>query len=248
MNDMQYFAQLQDVMIRSGQLVMQYFHGNYDVFEKEHSSLVTTVDFENEKFLKSELVKIMPEAGFLAEESGVSGAESDYIWVIDALDGTRNFAKGIPHFCIMIALTYKNEPIVAAIYQPMTQELYYAEKGKGLWLNGITRIEFADRQIDSKGVIVICSDVDFQIMKLKLKENKIQISRRYFGSAGIDAIYLAAGNVDCIIFRNIAWWDVAAGMLLIEEAGSLIFHYEKSIENSVYGTLKAGNKLFFHDC
>jgi myo-inositol-1(or 4)-monophosphatase len=82
---------------------------------------------------------------------------------------------------------------------------------------------------------------------LKFKKNKIQISRRYFGSAGIDAVYLAVGSVDLVIFRNIAWWDVAAGMLLILEAGGLICQYEKSDIKHGYGTLKAGNKLFYHD-
>ena len=247
MNQLQYFDQLQDVMMRSGQLVMQQFRGNYEIFEKQGYSLVTSVDLENEKFLKLELAKIVPGAGFLAEESGISQSASDLVWVIDPIDGTRNFVKGIPHFCIMVALTYKDEPIVAAIYQPATKEFYYAEKGKGLWLQG-KRIQSIDRSMVIKSAIVVCSSADFSQIKLKLKENKIQVSRRYFGSAGIDAIYLAVGNIDFVIFRDIAWWDVAAGMLLIQEAGGLICHYEKSAIKNKYGTLKAGNKLFFDDC
>ncbi len=234
-------------MIRSGQLIMQKFRGNYEIFEKQSSSLVTSVDIENEKFLKLELAKIVPDAGFLAEESGVSGEASDLMWVIDPIDGTRNFVKGIPHFCIMVALTYKDEPIVSAIYQPVTKEFYYAERGKGLWLQG-KRIQCIDRLISEKSAIVVCSGVDFNQIKLKLKENKTQVSRRYFGSAGIDAIYLAIGSIDFVIFRDIAWWDVAAGMLLIQESGGLICHYEKSTMKNKYGTLKAGNKLFFDDC
>ncbi len=247
MNNLQYFDQLQDVMVRSGQFVMQHFRNDYTVFEKHGSSLVTSVDIENEKFLKLELAKIVPAAGFLAEESGESGVLSDFVWVIDPIDGTRNFIKGIPHFCIMVALTYKDEPIVAAVYQPVTQELYYAEKGKGLWLNG-NRIQFVDRLIATKSVIVVCPDADYRHIKLKLKEKNIQISKRYFGSAGMDAVYLAVGNIDLVMFNNIAWWDIAAGMLLIQEAGGLICHYEKSAENTVYGTLHAGNSLFFDDC
>ena len=246
MNQLRYFDQLQDVMIRSGQLVMQKFRGDYKVFEKDGGSIVTAVDIENEIFLKQELAKIVPDAGFCAEESGLSGEKSDLMWVIDPIDGTRNFVKGIPHFCIMVALTFRDKPIVAAIYQPITKELYYAEKGKGLWLHG-TRIKFADRSIKHNAAIVACSQVDAQSIKLKLKENNIQISRRYFGSAGIDALYLAVGSIDLIIFRNIAWWDVAAGMLLILEAGGLICQYEKSDTKYGCGTLKAGNRLFFTD-
>jgi len=232
-------------MARSGDLVMQWFRGDYTVFEKQ-GSFVTTVDFENELFLKSELIKIVPEAGFLAEESGISGVVSDFMWVIDPLDGTRNFIKGIPHFCIMIALTYKDEPIVAAIYNPITKELYYAEKGKGLWLDG-KQIQFINRLIETKSAIVVCSDIDVKFVRLKIKENKIQISRRYFGSAGIDAIYLATGSIDFVIFRDIAWWDVVAGMLLMQEAGKLVCNYEKTAQKNNYGTLKAGNSIFFND-
>ncbi|MBV8661096.1 MAG: inositol monophosphatase [Candidatus Dependentiae bacterium] len=245
MNDMQYFDQLQDVMIRSGQLVMQGFCNDFTIFEKQGNSLFTSIDLENEQFLKQEFSKIFPQAGFCAEESGLSGERSDWIWVIDPIDGTKNFIKGIPHFCIMVALTYKDDPMVAAIYQPITKELYYAEKGKGLWLNGIHRIEFADRLMQEKAALVVCDEADLQQVSLQLKENKIQVSRRHFGSAGIDAIYLAIGNIDFVIFRNIAWWDVAAGMLLIHEAGGLVCHYEKSHEKTGFGTLKAGNKLFF---
>jgi myo-inositol-1(or 4)-monophosphatase len=246
MNNLQYFDQLQDLMIRSGQLVMQHFHGDYTVFEKNGSSIVTSIDIENEKFLKSELAKIVPHASFLAEESGVSEVTSDWMWVIDPIDGTRNFVKGIPHFCIMVALTYKDESIVAAIYQPVTKELYYAEKGKGLWLQG-KRISCVDCLIKSKSALAVCSEIDLRSVKLKLKENNIQISRRYFGSAGIDAIYLAVGNIDLVIFSSIALWDVAAGMLLIQEAGGLICQYEKSSVKHNYGTLKAGNAVFFED-
>ncbi len=246
MKNLHYFDQLQDVMIRSGQLVMQSFRGDYTIFEKQGSSLVTSVDLENEKFLKLELAKIVPAAGFLAEESGLSGAMSDLMWVIDPIDGTKNFIKGIPHFCIMVALTYKGEPIVAAIYHPVTNEFYYAEKGKGLWLQG-SQIYFVDRLIATKSAMVVCSDGDYRRIKLKLKENNVQVSRRYFGSAGMDAIYLVGGNIDLMIFTNIAWWDVAAGMLLIQEAGGLVYHYEKSAEKKDYGTLHAGNSLLFDD-
>ncbi len=246
MNNLQYFDQLQDVMIRSGQLVMQQFRGSYEIFEKG-SSLVTSVDFENELFLKSELAKVVPNAGFLAEESGVSGEVSDFMWVIDPIDGTRNFVKGIAHFCIMVVLTYKDEPLVTAIYLPASKELYYAEKGKGLWLQG-NRIRYTDRLMATKSAIAVCSRADFNQIKLKSKENNIQVSKRYFGSAGIDAIYLAIGNIDFVMFEDIAWWDVAAGMLCIQEAGELIFHYEKSDTKNNYGSLKAGNKVFFDDC
>jgi len=245
MNELQYFDQLRDVMMRSGQLIMQYFRSDFEIFEKQGGSLVTTADLENEQFLKQELTKIVSHAGFLAEESGLSNKSSDYLWVIDPLDGTRNFVKGIPHFCIIVALTYQDEPIVATIYHPVTQEFYYAEKGKGLWYQG-KRVQFIDQLRENKAAIAVCGDADWQQAKLKAKEENIQISRRYFGSAGIDAMYLVEGNIDFVVFRNIAWWDIAAGILLIREAGGLHWYYEKSQVKASYGTLKAGNQLFFN--
>ena len=245
MQDMQYFEQLKDVMFRSGHLVMQNFRGDYKIFEKYGDSIVTTVDLENELFLKLELAKIVPDAGFIAEESRFDTQASDFMWVIDPLDGTKNFIKGIPHFCIMVALTYKNEPIVAAIYQPVTQEFYYAEKDKGLWLQGKHRISFSERSNIGHVAMIVCSENDAQNIKKNFEQNKIQISQRYFGSAGIDAIYLAVGNIDLIILRDVAWWDVAAGILLIQEAGGLAYKYQASDVKSGYGTLKAGNELFF---
>ena len=244
MHTLQYFDQLHDVMIRSGRLVMHYFKTDIVIYKKNGGSIVTAVDYENEQFLKSELAKIMPQAGFCAEESGISGAISDWMWVIDPIDGTKNFVKGIPHFCIMVALAYKNNPVVSAIYVPALGDFYYAEQGKGAWYNGV-RIKFTDRSIKGDVALVDCSAESMRTIRLKLKENNIQISRRYFGSAGIDAIYLATGSIDFIGFDDIAWWDVAAGMLLVDESGGLVCQYQQSVKKIGYGSLKAGNILFF---
>ncbi|MBP6870192.1 inositol monophosphatase [Candidatus Babeliales bacterium] len=242
--ELQYFEQIHDVMIRSGQLVMQRFGTDFEIFEKDGGSIVTSVDFENEQFLKLELAKIAPQASFFAEESGRSGQKSDFVWVIDAVDGTRNFIKGIPLFCIMIALTYKDEPVMSAIYQPVTKQLYYAEKGKGVWLQG-KQIRFVDTLIQTKTGIVTCAQDDYPQIKLKFKEKNIQVSRRYFGSAGIDALFLVSGNIDFLIFRNANWWDVVPGMLMITEMEGLAYSYEKSSIKEYCGTFQAGNKLFF---
>ncbi len=244
MHNLKYYFQLQDIMMRSGRLVMNYFKADYAIFEKAKYSIVTAVDVENEAFLKKELALIMPQAGFCAEESGYDHNDSEWVWVIDPLDGTKNFVKGIPHFCIMVALTYKNETMVSAIYVPDLQEFYYAEKNHGAFCNGKV-IEFKNRSIKGGFAFVDCSLDQVRDIRLKLKEKEIQISRRYFGSAGIDAIYVATGSIDLIVFQDIAWWDVAAGMLLIQESGGLVCDYRKSEEKIGYGALKAGNKLFF---
>lgn len=248
MAQLHYFDQIHPVMVESGRRVMQYFKSDISVFEKnKDTSLVSNVDLENEQFLKLKLAEIMPQAGFFAEESGIEQV-SDWMWVIDAIDGTRNFIKGLPHFCIMIALTYKNEPMMSAIYQPVTQELYYAEKGKGLWLQGVERIVFLDRlQVTKTGIIVCSQDQDYKQARLQLKLRNLQASRRYFGCAGLDAIYLIQGNIDLMILKNIDWWDVAAGMLCIAEAGGLQYQYHRLFKNQFKGDFYAGNSIFFED-
>jgi len=242
--NLQYIDQIHEIMMRSGQLVMQSFKGSFEIFEKKDGSLATSVDRDNELFLKRELARVVPQAGFVGEEYGSFDHQADYTWVIDPLDGTKNFIKGIPHFCIMISLTYKNEPIVGAIYLPVTGELYYAEKNKGLWL-GDTQIKFIDQLHENKSAIVICSDEQMRKLKPHLHGKNVHVSKRYFGSAGIDAIYVATGSIDFVMFDNVGWWDVAAGMLLILEAGGLICQYNRSDKKWGYGTLKAGNKVFF---
>lgn len=246
---MQYFDQIEDVMVRSGQLVMHYFRQDVDIYCKADGSLATNVDIENEIFLQQELLRIMPDAGILAEESGVQNEDREYMWVIDPLDGTKNFIQGIPHFCICIALTFRGEPIVAAIYNPVTKDLYYAEKGLGTWLNGKHTIVIKDQNFENTGVLVVVEDHQLEHIKLQQELeigcNKLQISNRYFGCAGLDSVYIAAGYLNFIVFKNIAWWDVAAGMLLIEQAGGIVDWQVKSCDKSKRGRFIAGHPSIF---
>lgn len=246
---MQYFDQIRDIVVESGQLVMHYFQKDIQIFCKPDGSLVTNVDIENEKFLHDKLLEIIPHAGVLGEESGCQSEELEYMWVIDPLDGTKNFIKGIPHFCISIALTFRGQPIVAAIYNPNNKQFYYAEKNFGTWINGIKKFIIQEQDFENKGIIVVVDEVQFQQIKSEqtyygLFEH-LHVSNRYFGSAGLDAAYGAAGHIDFILFEDIAWWDVAAGMLLIEEAGGYV-SWEKNLgTKDCKGVFKAGHPLIY---
>ena len=218
---MDYFEPLQQLMRDSGALIMQHFRKEVVVESKSDGSIVTRVDKNNDLFLREGLSRIMPKAEFLTEELGSDEITSDYVWVVDPLDGTKNFVRGLPHFSISIALTYKNEPIVAAIYHPVEQNLYYAEKGKGSWLNGEKQLIMQKKRSftkDSLFFVDIISAVNI-IEKRPDLFNKSNVSVRYFGSAALDAAYVAAGYVDCIFYNQLHWWDVAAGILLVKEAG-----------------------------
>ena len=242
---MQYFDQLQDVMVRSGQLVMQYFRQEIQVSCKQDGSLVTNVDIENEKFLLRELAIIVPEAGFIAEESGRKNEQFDFMWVIDPLDGTKNFIKGIPYFCICVTLTLHGKPIVAAIYNPATKDLYYAEKGCGSWINGAQKLKMQENDFENKGVVVVVDENRLQRMKLQQEAQsllrRVHISNRNFGSSGLQTAYIAAGYIDGMVFEDAPWWDVAAGMLLIQESGGFVSWQANSVDRMTKGTFVAGH-------
>jgi len=244
---MQYFDQLQDVMTKSGQLVMQYFRQELQVSCKQDGSLVTNVDIENEKFLRQELAIIKPDAGFIAEESGCKDDQCDYVWVIDPLDGTRNFVKGIPHFCIILALTFHEEPIVAAIYNPITKDFYYAEKDHGAWLNRKKMMQ--SHIIENHGLVLVGDECKMTEIRSYIKNHQLfenmTISYRLCGSTGLDTAYVAAKSIDLIICNEKSWWDIAAGLLLIQEAGGIIHLVKNKGSRDKVKSFVAGNPLIF---
>lgn len=203
----------------SGAIVLSYFNTALEKHNKVDGSYATDADVASEQYLLKALAKIMPEAGFYAEESGVSNP-SKYMWVIDPLDGTTNFAQGIPYFCVSVALTCDDERVLGVIFQPCTGELFSAVKGLGATLNGKT-IRVSNQQDFSKAVIG-CSlmhtvNERFYNMITEL-EPKIY-SVRIMGASALDMAYCAAGRFEGVFFGELCWWDIAAGSLIIEEAG-----------------------------
>lgn len=242
---MKYFEKINQVMRASGDLVFTYFQQGVASEHKADGSIVTVADVENEQFLKKELAKIVPSAGFYAEESGQENIDQDYVWVIDPIDGTRNFARGISHFCISVALTYKGDPVVAAVYHPALQNLYYAESGQGAWLNGTKQLRISDQQYQHGALVVIDDMRAKQIDLLKGAENVFgqkHVSVRFLGSAALDAAYVAAGSIDLLMYEGLGWWDAAAGVLLVEEAGGVVTQFDRSLVRADYTSFLAGEK------
>ncbi|BDC34696.1 inositol monophosphatase [Candidatus Dependentiae bacterium Noda2021] len=188
--------------------------------------MVTQADLESEEYLKLELGKLVPEAAFWAEESGKSG-DAEYHWVIDPLDGTTNFARGLPYFCISVALTKNNKPILGAIYQPVTEELFIAAQGLGAFCNGVRLDITALNSIHASVPVVIglpFAYVDYYqtvVQKFKKMTRKHCVVRSS-GAAALDSAYAAAGSIDIVFFEKLGWWDIAAGVILITEAGGII--------------------------
>jgi len=214
----------------AGEILLEYFQTNIKINFKDGNkkNLVTEVDTLAEKYIISEIKKKFPDHCFLAEEGGDCGIKpSDYKWVIDPIDGTTNYAHGYNFYAVSIALMYKNEILVGVIYAPMLKELFHAGKGMGAFLNEKPLHVSAAREIETSllttGFNINELGRNFPIFKHILP--KAQGIRRA-GSAALDMAYIAAGRLDGYWEYAIYPWDIAAGVLLVEEAGGKITDLE----------------------
>lgn len=195
------------------------------VSKKGPADFVSAADLKAEEILVEELSRVRPGYGFLAEERGaVEGTDKSHRWIIDPLDGTTNFLHAIPHFCISVALEREGELVAGVIYNPAANEIFWAEKGKGAFLNNEKRLRVAARRrLDET---ILATGVPFlgkQGHGLFLKEMHQLTQRvagiRRFGSAALDLAYVAAGRFDGYWERDLSPWDIAAGALIVVEAG-----------------------------
>lgn len=199
---------------------------NLQVSVKGPGDFVSNADRKAEKILIQELQKARPKYNFLVEESGeIPGEDPDYCWIIDPLDGTTNFLHGIPHFAISIALEKRGEIIAAVILDPIKNELFTAEKGRGAFFNK-RKLRVSGR--DKLNNCVVGTGIP--IAKDKAAETIAQITAvnphvaaiRSLGATVLDLAYVAAGRYDALWRNSFQTWDVAAGMLLIQEAGGKV--------------------------
>ena len=182
------------------------------VSKKGPYDFVTKTDKYVEKVLIEELSKIKKNYSFITEETGIiKNKDKENIWIIDPIDGTTNFLHGIPHFAICIALQYKNEIISGLIFDPIKDEIFFAEKDKGAFLNN-QRL-----RVSKKNSIDDCL---FSSNHEGVKFSNLNM--RYSGCAALDLAYVACGRLDGFFHNNINLWDVAAGEILVKEAGGIV--------------------------
>ena len=185
---------------------------NLQVSKKGPTDFVTNSDLKTEKIIIEELKKARPDYSILSEEIGVeNNKDNKNIWVIDPIDGTVNFMHGIPHFAISIALKSNNEIVSGLIFDPIKNELFYAEKNSGAFFNN-QRI-----RVSKKNKIDDCLFATGGKMK-----NELDLPYRKSGCAALDMAYVAAGRYDGFFQNELNLWDIAAGILLIKEAGGII--------------------------
>lgn len=197
------------------------------VSRKGPGDFVSAADKRSEEIIFEELRKARPDYCFMMEESGeVKGDNPDYCWIIDPLDGTTNFLHGLPHWCISIALEERGEVIAGAVFDPVKNELFRAEKGTGAFIrNKRLRVSGRDKletALVTTGAPKRAKDTVNQfIAEYEAMIDKVPGLRRY-GAAALDLAYVAAGRFDGFWERDLNPWDMAAGYLIVREAGGLI--------------------------
>lgn len=220
---------------------------NLQISRKGPADFVSTADSRTERILVEELTRARPGYGFLLEESGVvEGRDKTHRFIIDPIDGTSNFLHGIPQFAISIALEREGSLVSALVYNPVMDETFVAEKGHGAYLND-RRLRVAARKQLSD--ILVASGAPFmgkEGRKEFLAELDAIISStagmRRFGSASLDLAWTAAGRFDAFWERNLKAWDVAAGILLVREAGGVVTDMEGRDSMMDLGHILAGNE------
>lgn len=220
---------------------------NLQISRKGPADFVSTADSRTERILVDELTRARPGYGFLLEEAGViEGRDKTHRFIIDPIDGTSNFLHGIPQFAISIALEREGSLVSALIYNPVMDETFVAEKGHGAYLND-RRLRVAARKQLSD--ILVASGAPFmgkEGRKEFLAELDAIISStagmRRFGSASLDLAWTAAGRFDAFWERNLKAWDVAAGILLVREAGGVVTDMEGRDSMMDLGHILAGNE------
>ena len=209
------------------------------VSSKGPGDFVTASDKKVEKTLIDELKKARPNYSILSEEIGEIKNDESYKWVIDPIDGTSNFLHGIPHFAISIGLECKKEIICGIIYDPIKNEMFVAEKGNGSYLNN-QRIRVSSRK-KLKDCLLITggpkrnsSDRESSLKDYYNFSSNVDTPIRKLGSASLDMAYVAAGRCDGFWQRNLNYWDIAAGIVIVKEAGGFVTDFNgnnKYIEN-----------------
>jgi myo-inositol-1(or 4)-monophosphatase len=214
---------------------------------KGPGNFVTAADRRAEEIVREELAKARPDYGFLGEEGGArEGSDKSHRWIVDPLDGTTNFLHGIPHFAVSIALERNGAIVAGVVSNPANDELFVAERGKGAFLND-KRIRVAARQRLADAVVA-CGLPHFGRGDLALARHEIAAAQQHFaglrryGAATLDLAWVAAGRLDAYWERDLSPWDLAAGSILVREAGGFVSDLDGGDAIFTKGQIVAGNE------
>ena len=219
---------------------------NLQVSSKAPGDFVTSADKRTEKIIVEELLKAHPNYGIISEEAGyINKSNKNNRWIIDPIDGTMNFLNGIPQFAISVAYEEENEVKCGVIFNPVTNEMFSAEKGSGAYLNN-SRMRVSNKRKLSEALIVTGGPKQASKIKKKIFSEYINISTqvsnvRKFGCAALDMAYVACGRFDGYWQRELNYWDIAAGIIIVKEAGGFVNFFEQSEEDPIKKNILASN-------
>lgn len=225
----QAFNLLEPLLRQIGEeLKAMFFSTDFEVRFKDKNELVTNADKLSEKYILQTLKENFPEHRILSEEAGQAhNSDSPYLWVIDPIDGTTNFAYHNPFFAIAVSLFYENEVVLGMIYNPILDEMYWAKKGEGAWLNG-QKLQVNDNQDNQRIRFTYCHgntdkshDDAIKLYAYFKKHGGI----RQLGSSALELALVARGITDAFVVPGALRWDVAAGILLVREAGGRVLDF-----------------------
>jgi myo-inositol-1(or 4)-monophosphatase len=249
---------LLNVMIKAAQKASRRLKRDFGEVERLQVSLkgpanfVTAADRQTEEILREELELARPGYGFLGEEGGArEGNDKTHRWIVDPVDGTLNFLHGIPHFAISIGLEREGTIVAGLVYNPITDELFTAERGKGAFLND-RRMRVAARKRLADAVIACAlphpsrGDVELARSEHIAVQDNIAGMRR-FGAAALDLAWVAAGRLDAYWERSLSPWDMAAGIALVREAGGFVTDLNGGDDMLRTGGIVAGNEDIHRD-
>ncbi len=200
---------------------------NLQVSSKGPGDFVSAADIRAEEIIHEELSKACPKYGFVMEESGIKkGEDEDYNWIVDPLDGTTNFLHGIPHWAISIALEHKGEIISGLVYDPIKDDMFHADKNEGAYMRR-RRLRVSGRSDLTHSMIATGSprgraESKTQFIKEYEAVMNVTPGLRRFGAAALDLAYVAAGRYEGFWERDLKIWDIAAGIIIVKEAGGFI--------------------------
>ena len=237
----------------AGRVLAEKFGRAIQISNKGDIDLVTEADLASEQLIVERVRSHHPRHAVLAEEAGdvaaAGGAPSEYKWIVDPLDGTTNYAHGYPVFCVSIALEHLGSVVIGVVYDPLRDELFAAERGEGATLNG-RRARVSET--DDLNRALLCTGFPYDVRErgdfARHFRNFIMSAQsvRRDGAAALDLAYVAAGRFDGFYEEGLRPWDVAAGVLLVEEAGGRVTHYDGRPFNHYRPPIAASNGLV-HD-
>jgi myo-inositol-1(or 4)-monophosphatase len=241
------------IAIEAGKIAMQYQKDGFKVSHKTQiNNLVTEADIACENYITEQILTKFPDHAILGEENGANESQSDYLWLIDPIDGTTNFAHGYPFFAVSIALSYQDEIILGVTHAPMLNETYFAGKNLGAYLND-QPIQVSTNQSLELSLLATgfppdrrSNDYTKAITLFTKAQNFIHGVRRS-GSACLELAFTACGRLDGFFEIGLKPWDVATGIILIQEAGGQITNFDGKNYKIKYRTIIASNGIIHQE-